>query len=313
MKTMDELRITNTSLPMLEINESDLYKKYEYVGHGSEGTVYKYDEKTVVKIFNDYLSEKKISMKFRKIEVLGRIEKPGMVLPRGVVGFSREDKIDLSSLDPSDFEAFTAAFLELRNKNFDGVLKSGYFMDRVICHSKYGNFDKLSSLKNTKKALEVMQKADKIMRRLHAHGFRIGDVKGRNILIDQNLNPLFIDGDNMAYEDLSYDTEDDRTVWLDETFGGKHSRVDSDIYLYTLMCLNYFMENEGMYLGHNREYLEKLVKFLKVDPVTREALSIILSDAHGKPYIGDVLGGLSQEAFTFTGTENMILTHNLKR
>ncbi len=312
MKTMDELCITNTSLPTLELNERDLNKKYEYVGHGGEGTVYKYDEKTVVKIFNDYLSKEQLPIKFRKIEVLGHIQEPGVVLPRGLVGFSREDKIDVSLLDTSDLEAFTRKVLELKGQNSLEVLKSGYFMDRVICHSKCGNFDRLSSLKDTKKVLEIMRKADEIMRRLHAHGFRIGDVKGENILIDQNLSPIFIDGDNMAYEEFSYDVADDRTLWLDETFGSKHSRVDSDIYLYTLMCLDYFMQNAEMYLGHNREYLEKLVRFLKVDPVTREALSIILSDAHGKPYIGEVLGGLSQEAFTFTGTENMILTHNLK-
>jgi len=307
----DDLRLSNTSLPTLEINERDLNKKYNYVGHGGEGTVYRYNENTVIKIFNDYLEKEKLPMKFRKIEVLGQIEEPGIILPRGLVGFSMEDAIYTASLDTSDLEAFTRQVLELKEKSPDEVMKSGYFMDRVMCHPNCKNFDMLDSLKDVRKALRIMQQADRIMRRLHKHGFRIGDVKGGNILIDQELNPLFIDGDNMAYGEFSYDIADVRTTLLDETFGGIHSRRDSDIYLYALMCIDYFMKTANMYLGYNKEYLEKLVKFLKVDPVTREALSIILSDAHDKPYIGEVLGGLSEEAFTFTGTESMILTHNL--
>lgn len=312
METMDDLRLSNTTLPTLELNERDLYRRYKYIGHGGEGTVYRYDENTVVKIFNDSLGKEKLPMKFRKIEVLGQIEEPGVILPRGLVGFSREDKVALSSLDTSDFEAFTKKVLELRSKNSEEVLKSGYFMDRVVCHPKCKNFDKLSSLKDVRKALEIMQKADSIIRRLHKHGFRIGDVKGGNILIDNNLNPVFIDGDNMAYLEYPYDLVDVRTIRLDETFGGKYSRRDSDIYLYALMCIDYFMENAEMYMGYDEEYLRMLVKFLKVDPVTRDALSIILSDAHDKPYIGEVLGGLSEETFTFTRTESMILTHNLR-
>jgi len=312
METMDDLRLSNTSLPTLEINERDLHKKYEYVGHGGEGIVYRYDENTVIKIFNDSLEKEKLPMKFRKIEVLGQIEEPGVILPRGLVGFSNEENVDISSLDTSDFEVFTKKVLELKGKNSEDVLKSGYFMDRVVCYPECKNFDMLDSLKDVKKALEIMKKVDRIMRRLHRHGFRIGDVKGGNILIDKDLNPLFIDGDNMAYFEYPYDIADVRTTLLDETFGGNHSRRDSDIYLYALMCIDYFMENAEMYMGYNKEYLERLIEFLKVDPATREGLSIILSDAYDKPYIGEVLNGLSEEAFEFTGTESMILTHNLR-
>lgn len=97
---MDEFRLYNTSLPTLKIDYKDL-QGYRHLGSGDEGYVKAYDEKTAIKIFTYFESPLKKSLKFRKIEVLGKIEDPAFMFPKGLV-------------------------------SFEDARKEGYFMDLVI-------------------------------------------------------------------------------------------------------------------------------------------------------------------------------------
>lgn len=313
VETMDEMYLYNTSLPTLTIKKEDLGKVYPRLGSGGEGTVYRYDEKTAVKIFKN---KDLLPLKFRKIEVMGKVIDEDLIVPKGLVGYEESEIIDYSSLDVNDFESFTKEILQRREiARSCGPRKEGVFMDLVDTQPKCKNFDKISDLKDMKKVLELFLKADQVMQRLHRKGFRIGDVKPQNILIDREWNPKFIDADNMAFGGFTYDLFDYRMALLEKTFEKKRSRRDNDIYLLSLMVLKYCMKDvvafTSFYRDNQRRNLQKIVEYLKIDPVLKDGLRLIFSDAENKPYIGPILAKIGPEAFVFTKKEKMVLTQLL--
>lgn len=262
---MDEFGLYNTSLPTLKIDYKDL-QGYRRLGSGDEGYVTVYDEKTAIKIFTYFESPLKKSLKFRKIEVLGKIEDPDFMFPKGLVGF-------------------------------EDARKEGYFMDQVIPNDEVkdlwnwpydGYYDK-------PRVKSVLIKGDKAMQRIHKKGVYLGDVKRSHIMVDKDWNPKFVDLDNARVGEYGFDVMPYRATFLEETFKKKFSYADIDKYLYAMMSLEFFVHGTEMQYHLYEGYVKELVRLLKVNKEVREVLECIFSDADDKPYIGEILDQIDVE------------------
>lgn len=260
------MNLYDTSLPIIKIDSSQLYKRYKQIGFGQEAGVYQYDESTAIKIFQFFKNKSRLPLKFRKIEIFGKMEDESFLFPKGLVGFETEQK-------------------------------EGYFCDLNLPYRPAPDFDKLQFLKDRKKILEFIMKADKAIRRIHSKGFIIGDIKADNILINRDEEVKFCDVDNYMYGDFGFDLEPGRRGWLSRTYDGKNfSNLDNEKFVFAMMALQYFIDGTVLSIHASDYYFKNLIEFLDVDPVIKDGLRIIFSDAENKPYIGDVLKGFDPES-----------------
>lgn len=254
----------DTSLPTLLIKKDNLYNKYPQIGFGDEGSVHRYKEFLALKIFVFIKAKYYKENKFKKIEEIAKIKDPSFCFPLGLVGFENE-------------------------------LKEGYFMDLVITGDGLRTFDDLKGLKDIKKLIEYLLKGDTAIERIHKKGIIIGDIKGDNIIIDENGNPRFVDTDNYAYGDFDFDVFPDRRKRFKKIFGKDCSDADSDKFIYAMLCLTRLAPGIFFNISTTPKYLKVLVELLNVDPESRDILEAILSDAEDKPYIGPVLRKINPE------------------
>ena len=258
--------LLNTELPKIVIDKSKLYHEYPQIGFGSESSVHKYNDSIAFKTFIFFPDKSKLDRKFEKIEVLGKIYDEAACFPIGLIGYK-----DLK--------------------------KEGYYCELVTSNNseKIKDFDHLGFLKDSKKILEYIIKADEAIKRFHKMGFVLGDIKGDNIMIDQRGNVKFVDTDNWKYEDYEFDLEPDRIHWLRNAFHKKCSLVDNDKYVYAMLALQFFLDGTIISYGQNDRYFIELIKSLNVSKGVKEGLRLILSDSVNKPYISDVIKDINVE------------------
>lgn len=261
-----ELELNNTQLPIIKLSEEDELKPISenYVGY--EGAVYECPTypglaiKIFKRVFRESINRERFILKLRKIEVFARLERDEcFASPIGFVG-----------------------------KNNTG-LKEGFFMPSVKKINFLDDFDNLRFLPNDKKKMSTIIKGSDALKRLHQRGITVGDLKGDNILIDETMNPVFVDFDNYAGLGFSYDIKSYCGTWLRTVYNKDYSYEDSDKFLYALLALQSLIR--GYYFSHPDfpEYYRNLVDSLRISKDIKEGLRAILSDADDKPYVGDVL------------------------
>ena len=54
------MNLYDTSLPIIKIDSSQLYKRYKQIGFGQEAGVYQYDESTAIKIFQFFKNKSRL-------------------------------------------------------------------------------------------------------------------------------------------------------------------------------------------------------------------------------------------------------------
>ena len=254
----------NTNLPVLKIEKYKRYKDYPQIGFGSEGSVHKYNDDIAFKTFDFTTEKNKLPRKFEKIEALGQLHDSSACFPMGLVGYEDEKK-----------EGY---YCELVKSKADVTIE---------------DFDDLRYLKDTKKILEYIIKANEAIKRFHKKGLILGDIKGDNIMIDCDDNVKFVDTDNWKYNEFDFDLDPIRTKWLSELYEKDFSLQDSDKFVFASLCMQLFLF--GTVIRLNDSYFQYMINHLNVSKETKEALMIIFSDSNNKPYIGDVIKNIDTE------------------
>ena len=240
------------------ISKEDLTKKYELIDWGSEGEIYKYDENHAFKVYPGLISKKIRRNKFNKIELLTKLNDDSFTFPLGLI----------------------------YNENGG---KEGYLMKYINTPYKQKNFDDLRFYYQYDKLLDYIIKASDALERVHQYGITIGDLRGENILIDENNNPVFIDTDNYAYQNYYYNLICYNSYYLRRAFRKSYSQVENDKYLFAMLCMQLF--TPGIVIENNQtdRFFEEMIKLLDIPIEYKEELRQIFSDASNKPYIGPVL------------------------
>lgn len=248
---MQTVKVSNNILS-IKINKSDLGKKYHLIDYGQEGEVFSYNDMYALKIFN-FCSYGK----FEKVKSLLKYYDEDFLFPLGLVFFE------------SDFFA-------------------GYFMKLVRTNYEFGisNFEDLK-LSNIKIQIALLKKASIALKKAHKNGIIIGDVKSDNILVDENLNPLYADVDNYKYgKEFDYDLKPSRATWLEELYKKSFTEDNNDKFLFALLTLEVILNIYEINL--NKGAIEGSLNRIK-NKLLREGLEQILSDTQDKPYVHEIL------------------------
>lgn len=258
----DKLKSKRTNLPTIEIASKDVGSKYEYLGQGHEGIVYRFDSQTAIKIFKPFDNRYYQKLKFQKVKVFSQFTDPSFTFPKGLV----------------EFETHT---------------KEGYYKNLVDVHSKYPTFDALSDYPNCHKKLDIILSGDSAIKRAHSTGLVLGDIKKENLLIDRDLNPVFVDCDNYAGLGFGFDLLPYRIRRLTEIHGKDFSVQDSDKFLYAVKALHIII---GYPISRMpKEFYYELVMKLNVSLAVKNGLLEIFSDMRNKPYVGDIIKEINPE------------------
>lgn len=248
-----------TSLPTITIDKSDLNKKCFYIGSGFEGTVFEYNDKYAIKVFGKkgsrFYYKRMLKSKMAKLEALAKLEDESFCFPIGLV-------------------------------KLIGSVEEGYYMNLV---KSFKNFNYLKSLTNKEEVLETIVKADAAIQRVHQKGVIIGDVREPNILLDDNLDPKFIDTDNYMYQDFPFDLYPGTANLLESATGKKGTLIDSDKFAFSLMVMGYIFGDFNLSNYRMILYIREFIERLDISREDKESLRAIFSDATDKPYIGPVL------------------------
>lgn len=247
----------STSLNTITINRRDLYKLYPQIGFGDEGSIHKYNDSKAFKTFA-FSKEQVLEDKFNKIELLGQEKDESFEFPQELVLFE------------------------------DGQ-KAAYMMNLVEENERAKSFEWLHFLKDQAKIIQCLLKADAAVRRIHNKNIIIGDVRGANIMIDNDWNPRFVDTDNYAIGPYNFDLTPGVTCIYGRIFGKECSMIDNDKFTFALMALQCFISGTLLNMASKPRYYQELIKYLDVSQYAKEILELIFSDADNKPYIGEAL------------------------
>ncbi len=248
---------TDTNLNVLRVKNLE-----NYIFEGSEGIVYGWNDSTAVKIFKFAETDFDFSNKFAKIESLSKLSDPSFTFPRGIV-------------------------------TIDGLYKAGYYMKRIIQHPLVKSYAKLGKIKNitSKNSLEILFdiliKTSDALERAHKLGLVVGDIKWGNILIDKDLNPVFVDTDNYAYDCFGFDVRPNVTYRLPEMYEDIYSPLDNDNFLFGYMAMRELFSYYGVTLNDTENSFKKAMQYIDLE--AKDEIRAILSDSHDKPAIGPVL------------------------
>lgn len=245
------------------------YKDFQRsIGQGSEGDVYSYKDKYAIKVFStfdwkhsSYLSLEKLDQKMKKIEVLMKLKDESATFPLGFVEMPDDDK---------------AFYMPL-------IKKPGMFLpqDGLSDYEFYEYSDKLET---------ILIKTSYALERLHNLGIALGDIKRSNILLRDGTEPVFVDVDNSAYQDFSFDLVPDRADTFHRIYkGNKNNLIDNDRLVFALMVLEFKTHDNRFCFTKSAREIGEALKKLKTNKEAKEVLKCIFSDAENKPYIGPVL------------------------
>ncbi|MDD2489668.1 MAG: hypothetical protein PHY26_00210 [Bacilli bacterium] len=255
--------IKDTSLKSILIEYKNLNNLYPQIGHGAEGLVYKYNDATAAKIFS-LLKEELLDRKFKKIEYWGKMKDESFEFPQGLVGY-------------------------------DNNKKAGYYMNYIETNERISTYYDLRYLKDKAKVIEYLLKAENAIKRIHNKGIIIGDIHGRNIMIDKNNNPRFVDTDNYATESFGFDYLPSLTKVYEDIFHSQCSLIDNDKFIFVLMTLHYFVNGTIINLSTSKRFFRELIEYLDVNKFSKDILTLIFSDSKDKPYIGEMLREIDPE------------------
>lgn len=252
-----------TSIPIIIANKFELGTKYPKIGNGDEGSVYNYNYKYALKTFSlfsamEYFYGEQLKRKFAKVEAMTLLKDEAFCYPIGLL-------------------------------QSDETTKKGCFFDLVHYDEGIKDFNYLKQLKDEKRILEYLLKADEAIQRAHKKGIIIGDIKENNIMIDINDNIKFVDTDNYAYQDFDFDLAPVRSKSLEMIYGHPFSRIDNDIFVFSMIALKLLTHDDSFSFSINKDYLTQLIGRLNISAEVKDGLKIIFSDAENKPYISHVL------------------------
>lgn len=239
----------DTRLPVLKVNKNKIGR---CLGIGNEGEVYRYGEYAIKKIYHKNLD------KNRKIERLGVLSDKNFLFPLGFFGY-------------------------------ESLYQEGYYMEEVHFGEELRDFDDLVLLNDIKRKLKIIKEADNAIRRAHESGIIIGDIKGDNILIDEDDNPRFGDTDNYKVGEYDFDLAPKCKDWLSYAYGTKENLLESDKFVWAILVLETIFKVGDLYNQHSTVYLGEIIRVLDVSKETREILNTIFSDTENRPYIGEII------------------------
>lgn len=257
------LMLSDTNIPTLIVSKYDLGEVYPGIGYGSEGTVYNYNGEYALKTFSlframEYFYQERVDLKFRKVEELSKLSDKSICFPLGIFGYR-----DL--------------FME------------GCYYPLITYEVGLKDFEDLSLVSNRGIQNDYLIKGDSMIKRAHDMGLIIGDVKADNIMINEDGNTVLVDVDNCAYGDYPFSLFPDRISVLENMYGKEFDYKDTDIMLYTMMSLRILFKDKRFGLDKTREGLDMAINSLPVNREIKEYISLLLSDAPNKPYVGPVL------------------------
>lgn len=244
-----------------------------FINSGYEGKIYNYKNKYALKIFHY-----RIFFNNKKIRELKKIKHPNFCFPLGFV------------------------------KNYDEE-SIGYYMPLVQpADNKYPNIILISELEDINRIFNIVLKGSNAIKWAHENMINIGDIRGENILIDTEYNPIFCDTNNYYYKYFKFDLIPPTLVKLGILYGIEFSYDDIDRWLYAKMILELYLIKSGVMVGDLFRYdnfYKRIIELLHVNKEVKEGLRLIFSSAKNKPYLGEVIKSLNPN--------ELILTDNDKR
>lgn len=256
-------KISDTTVPTIIVSRYDLGEKYPSIGYGTEGEVYRYDDKYALKRFSlframEYFYERNLELKFSKIEEMTKLHDESICFPVGILGFK-------------------------------DMFMEGCYFNLVDYEPGKKDFEDLSEYFDRDERIDLLIKGDEVLRRIHNMGMIIGDVKEDNIMIDKNNNPIFVDVDNYAYGYYPFSLFPDRITVYERMHGHEGKCRDCDIMLYTLMSLRMIFSDKDFTFSESYENIMAKVRLLDLNDEIREYIELILSDSIDKPYVSPLL------------------------
>ncbi len=257
---MQDKNIIKTNLPILSIEERNLYNTFTFLGEGTEGKVFQKDN-LAFKIFHLKRLRKILNCKCQKIELLSKLNDSSFCFPIGLLSLNNEIK--------------------------------GYYMP-LIESGKYKNMDELLyKSNNISKMIECLCKVSNAVERLHKLGVTIGDIRPKNIMLAQNDEPIFIDTDNYSIGGYDYDLNLQCVDFLYDIYHKNFSYEDIDKFLLGILAIQPFLEGSviesQILMQHDDAYFQNLIQYMHIDKKYKEALRLIFSDSPNKPYVGPIL------------------------
>lgn len=238
--------------------------KYPEIGYGDEGSVYNYNDIYALKRFSlframEYFYGEQLKRKFMKVEAMTALKDESFCYPIGLL-------------------------------QSDETTKEGCFSELVHYDQNIKDFNYLKKLKDARKILGYILKADAAIQRAHKNSIVIGDIKENNIMIDIKGNIKFVDTDNYAYQDFGFDLIPERSKCLEHTYNHPVTMRDNDIFVFAIMAISLLTKDESFNcFNYNKEFYDSFIEKLNVNREVKDGLRIIFSDAPNKPYIGSIL------------------------
>lgn len=245
----------------MEILTVNLEEPLKKIGSGDEGVVYNYQNKYAIKIFTGYKGfdqKRKLTRKISKIEAMSSLKDPSYAFPKGLV-------------------------------TTNGYTIEGYYYP-IVRTGKLKDFYSLEHQQNDEFVKRFLIKGDAALQRFHKMGGAVGDIKGNNILIDRDRNPVYIDTDNYLFQNYNFDLLPSRAGCFYSLYGGRALAFqENDKLLYAIMALKLLTKDMRFDYMSSAFEIDDALKELDVDSSTREQLKCIFSDAENKPYMGKIL------------------------
>lgn len=190
---------------------------------------------------------------------------------------------------------------------------AGVVMDRVYPSYIAKDFHSLEYcwfLDEREFVKDVTIRGSDALKRFHELGIAVGDIKDDNIMINEDQKPVFVDTPSVAYKEYPCDVMNDpRLSLLSRTYGEDFSLQDNDIYLYTIMVLNYFTLQINKLEDYlDPKYAQDFVRLMSVNDKAKDILLKIFSKDANKPYVGDAIREINpfEDLFTEENADKLI-------
>lgn len=243
------------------INENDLGILYPDLGSGVEGTVYKYNNTKVIKIFNK--DETSLDTIIDRVKYLINIKVKNVVFPEQLVCNSKNEVI-------------------------------GYSM-KLIIPNKYKSFFNLYECLDNEEFINYFIGIQETMKELHKKDIFIGDFNPNNIMIDEYDNPVFIDTINYRTPKFDFLIEPYNSFVYEKLFKRKCSLLDNDKFMFAFLLLCFFVSFEDLENAiKNPNYFKEIINNLKLSGESKDILNKIFSHNNEKEYLDNVLNDLKK-------------------
>lgn len=249
----------------LILSDKEIYNLKE-LGHGSEGTVFLYDD-LAIKYYNRMqMSTECMENKIGKIERLSEKTLDDFALPKDAIYNSN-----------GELKGYSMKYYKSESDMQDYMLSNNYSLDQKI---------------------EKLKKLEKLIKNAHEQGITLVDTYFWNfLLVDDEIK--IVDTDNYKVDNYKHDIE---PVYFCRYFRDKISfMTDSDIDKFTfgihiinLLSNGYFYQD--FTLAYNTlpyDYVVTYITLLDIDPRLRDFLFDLVSNNKEKKYFNEHLEMLS--------------------